>query len=554
MTMKKKLLTTLSVVLILGLAALGILAYLTDTAENVNVMTLGNVSIEQHEYQRATNDDGTYKTDTIDNQTSYVLEDFDQGKALLPSAINTTTWEGWDWDTTTTVRMSQVGSYGGMQVFKEASNAQDKFVVVKNTGKTDAYVRTLVAIEAGSTDGLLVGSSYHSNWNKNNVGIVEIDGNNYYVYEYIYKGAQNGDGSWLRHANGVLTAGDTAYPNLSQVYIKSEATNEDCAAIDGNGNGTLDILVLSQAVQAEGFDTAAAALTAGFGEATVANVQAWFNGTKIPGIVYTAEEAQAALDNAKAGDVIKLAPGVDYGTLYFRANPDHSNTTLEDIADAYRYNYNRSIENITVVGAYGATVDAIVFETGALPGDQNNRVTVKNLVIDGIEFTDELTVGTYGYNAPIFIVTSNATVDGLTVKNCKLIGDNSKLNLVYLYGADGSKNVTISGNTVEGIARLCELRGTENVTITDNTIKDTAEHGILLAGYGYGGDVTITGNTADGINDRFVRMSGAENANVVIRNNTITNYSGKDEDYIKVTDAEGIVINESKVIENNTKN
>ena len=49
MTMKKKLLTTLSVVLILGLAALGILAYLTDSDSDVNVMTLGNVDIEQEE-------------------------------------------------------------------------------------------------------------------------------------------------------------------------------------------------------------------------------------------------------------------------------------------------------------------------------------------------------------------------------------------------------------------------------------------------------------------------------------------------------------------------
>ena len=49
MTMKKKLLTTLSVVLILGLAALGILAYLTDKDYDTNTMTLGNVDIEQHE-------------------------------------------------------------------------------------------------------------------------------------------------------------------------------------------------------------------------------------------------------------------------------------------------------------------------------------------------------------------------------------------------------------------------------------------------------------------------------------------------------------------------
>ena len=264
-------------------------------------------------------------------------------------------------------------------------------------------------------------------------------------------------------------------------------------------------------------------------------------------IVTNAAEAQAALDNATAGTIIKLAPGVNYGTLKFRANPGHSNTTLEDIADAWAYNYNRSIEDITILGATGAKVDGIIFETGAQPGDCNNRVTVKNLVIDGIEFTDALTASAAGYNAPVMITTSNATVDGLTVKNCKLIGNNAKLNLVYLYGADGAKNVTLTGNTVDGIARLCELRGTENVTITGNTIKNTAEHAMLLSGSGYSGNVTITNNTAYGINNRFVRMAGAGDAAVVIKDNTITNYLGKDADYIKVTDSTG-----TPVIENNT--
>ena len=255
-----------------------------------------------------------------------------------------------------------------------------------------------------------------------------------------------------------------------------------------------------------------------------------------------AEAAQAALDNATAGTVIKLHPGVNYGTLKFRANPGHSNTTLDEIADAYRYNYNRSIKNITIIGADGAKVDGFKFETGALPGDCNNRVTVNNLVIDGVEFTDVFTPGTEGYTAPIMITTSNATIDGLTVKNCKLIGDNSKLNLVYLYGADGSKNVSLINNKVEGIARLCELRGTENVTLTGNVIKNTYEHAMLLAGGGYAGNVTITGNTADGIRDRFVRMAGAGDAEVVIKNNTINNYQGADADYIKVTDGTNVTI------------
>ena len=117
--MKKILTLVAALSLVASLAVGGSIAYLQDTDQAVNVMTLGNVYIEQIEQERA--EDGT-------------LQDFTQAKPLLPSAINTTTWEGWDWDTTI-VRMTQVGSYGGMQVFA-GKNAQDKFVTVQSTGKS----------------------------------------------------------------------------------------------------------------------------------------------------------------------------------------------------------------------------------------------------------------------------------------------------------------------------------------------------------------------------------------------------------------------------------
>ena len=91
MKLKNILLSGLSLVLVAALAIGGTFAYLQDDDSDVNVMTLGNVKIEQNEYERVVNDSGTYKTETIDNVTSYVLKDFTQGKPLLPSAINTTT-------------------------------------------------------------------------------------------------------------------------------------------------------------------------------------------------------------------------------------------------------------------------------------------------------------------------------------------------------------------------------------------------------------------------------------------------------------------------------
>ena len=269
---KKKIISLCLVVCLLATAIGSTLAYFTDTAKNTNTMTLGNVDIAQWEYERELNEDGSYKTDTIDGQNSYVLTGFTQDKPLLPIVGDPSTGDaGWD---QTTVRMSKVGSYGGMRVFA-GKNAQDKFVVVENTGKTDAYVRTLVAIECGDTDGDLIGVSYHTTWEKNDCLIAEINGNNYLVIEYVYQGAQLSDGSW-RHAGGALKAGQMAYPSLSQVYLKAVATNEDMTKLDGNKNGKLDILVLSQAVQAAGFENAQTALDTAFGVVDATNVAEWF--------------------------------------------------------------------------------------------------------------------------------------------------------------------------------------------------------------------------------------------------------------------------------------
>lgn len=395
--MKKILSIALVLVLLAGIAVSGTMAYLTDTDSDVNVMTLGNVDIEQHEYQRAENADGTFKTDTIDDQTSYVLEDFEQAKALLPIVGDPSTGAaGWD---ATIVRMTQVDSYGSMDVFA-GKNAQDKFVTVENTGKSDAYVRTLVAIEVGDAAADLIGTSYHKTWTKNDVGTVEIDGVNYFVCEYVYAGGQLSDGSW-RHENGVLPAKDTTYPNLSQVYLKSVATNEDMVAIDGNGNGMLDILVLSQAVQTAGFETAAEALEAAFpkGENN-ANVAEWFegviednadapvdtwDGTADTTSWYNANDAELTLSTAEA--VAGLAELVNGGNTF-------EGKTIKLDADLDLKGENWTPIGSKEEGKYftgtfdgnGHTVSGLKIESGdyvAFIGAAKDA-TIKNVTVEGI--------------------------------------------------------------------------------------------------------------------------------------------------------------------------
>ena len=431
MKLKNILLSGLSLVLVAALAIGGTVAYLQDEDSDVNVMTLGNVKIEQHEYERVI-ENGEYKTETIDNQTSYVLQPFTQGKALLPivgdpnEPGNSPAYAGWD---DTIVRMTQVDSYGSMNVFA-GKNAQDKFVTVENTGKTDAYVRTLVAIECGSGDVNLIGSSYHSNWSKNAVGKVEINENTYYVYEYIYKGASDGS----RHVGGVLPAGDTAYPNFSQVYIKSAATNEDMVALDGNGNGTLDILVISQAVQAAGFANAEAALNAGFGDITTTN-HPWAgegNAPVIPVTVATADELIAALENGKGvvlTDDVKIDPaGMSnaYGTTGINVKNgqtiDGNGNTL-DIKGAggtWDSGINTTgglIKNLTVTGSFrGIFINH--------NSSYSETVVLENVIIDGTTYTISCDQGMNqnfeAYNSTFNGWTSYAaTLGNAKFENCK---------------------------------------------------------------------------------------------------------------------------------------
>jgi len=260
----------------------GTMAFFTDTDSAKNTMTLGSVKIEQKEYEREKNDDGSYKTGTVDNLTSYMLKEFTQDKPLFPivgdpnepgDSSNGYAYAGWD---PITVRFSQKGSYGGMQVFA-GKNAQDKFVTVTNTGKSPAYVRTLVAIEIGEGDPNLIMTSRHSTWTDASDVIATIDGKKYIVNEFVYAGGELSDGSW-RHEKGILPANDTTYPSLCQIYLKSKTTNEDIIAIDGEqGDGKLNILVLSQACQVEGFENAQTALDTAFGDVTADNAAEWFD-------------------------------------------------------------------------------------------------------------------------------------------------------------------------------------------------------------------------------------------------------------------------------------
>lgn len=257
--MKKKLTMCLSIALIVVMAICGTLAYLTSEDGDVNVMTLGGVEIDQIEKERTEQSDENTSADNV--------QDFTQNKPLYPAVYDEITWAdgGYqEWPTG-----------GSNQLFNDdIANVQDKAVFIENTGKSDAYVRTWFAFEAGDMtvdeidNGLIHWNRNTDHWHWTDFSddmTAEIDGVKYYLRVATYTGNAGEDKEV--HVNGVLPMEETTRPSLLQIFFGKEVTNEDIEAF----GDTYEILAFSQAIQTEGFEDPIVALNTGFGEAIAAN-------------------------------------------------------------------------------------------------------------------------------------------------------------------------------------------------------------------------------------------------------------------------------------------
>ena len=87
--MNRKLFLILALVLSLALGLGTTLAYLTDTDGAVNVMTLGDVSIEQHEYERIENEDGSYSYSEVSSYSPLTYANNMLGKPTTKESLKT---------------------------------------------------------------------------------------------------------------------------------------------------------------------------------------------------------------------------------------------------------------------------------------------------------------------------------------------------------------------------------------------------------------------------------------------------------------------------------
>lgn len=256
--MKKRIVTIALVVALVAIAAVGTLAYFTDTDNATNTFTVGNVKIDLIEKER----DGNGGT-----------KDFTQGKKLYPI----------------------VGSAQGEKDalgMPIAKNYVDKMVTIQNTGTEKAYIRAYFAIPSALDDGYetfnaglnvlhfnfgnkvengVVTSTEGAEWiwthgSKWNYFETTIDGIKYNVYFADYYQA--------------VDAGITTEQLIQGVYLdksfdikdgKCYAFGNEVTLDDGWDWGNVKCPVFAVACQAEGFDNAADAINAAFG----ANYNPW---------------------------------------------------------------------------------------------------------------------------------------------------------------------------------------------------------------------------------------------------------------------------------------
>ena len=249
--MKKKIVSLALAVCLIAIAAVGTLAYFTDKDAETNTFTVGNVAIDLIEQERGANG----------------LQEFTQDKVLMP-IVGSAQGEKDDF---------------GQPV---AANYIDKIVTIKNTGKSAAYVRAYFAIPAALDDGYETFNAganiLHFNFGnvKTDNGLVSTEGvqwnwmhgNKWNYFETtIDNVAYN---VYFADYYQTLAAGATTEQFVSGVYLDSHVDMDaqgnyiDTRFPDADLsilNGSVKCPVFAVAVQADGFDSAAAAVDAAFG-------------------------------------------------------------------------------------------------------------------------------------------------------------------------------------------------------------------------------------------------------------------------------------------------
>jgi len=497
---KRTLMMMIALVASLAMAVTGTLAYLSDTDSDVNVMTLGNVDITQHEMKRK---EGIAYNATLEEGD---LVPFTDGIKLYPAYP--VHGAAGDYTAAPNDDLLKWGPYvhtgtagNGLWNPEKLVGAVDKFVFVENTGSSPAYFRTLIAFER--PEGVKIGEpsqGAHIMINVNGSELytdtlkdtITVDGVQYDVIEYVYEDP--------------LEPGEWSHPSLLQVVMTHHATNKEMELL----GDTYEILVLSQAVQVENLNTlgAAGALDAAFGKVDVDNATKWFS--EMEGLpvstASTAEELADALAN-EGGSIVLTKDITVTSTLNV---PKDKNVVLNLNGNDLSYVVKNGTKAAAIISNNGtmeiAGEGTISFtaenpDLGEIPSYATNTITNTGTLTIGKGVT--VTNGSAG--GASYAVDNHGifTLDGGT-----LIGDRCALR-VAKYNQDNVVFVMNDGVVKAQTPAWIQLPGSDSnvapnisVTINGGTFKSTkdpssADNDVMYT-YSFGNSHANTSITING--------------------------------------------------------
>lgn len=249
---------------------------------------------------------------------------------------------------------------------------------------------------------------------------------------------------------------------------------------------------------------------------------------------------------------------------------DHSKTPVS-FTDADEFNahmadqkwhsvprYTRAIDNLTIVGQEGVTVEGILISSGHV--HRGNSPQIKDPVLDkdcdGYYLTQKLSNITFtniDFTGKVEINTSNAdtVIDGVTFDECTFnINNTAAGNQALRYYNENNngnvKNLTVKNCAFNSCYQGVYTSNTNGITITGCQFNTTAHNAIALQSTTHGAvnykSVVIENNTFTKIGDRIIRFGEIDaDTQLTIKNNTATESGDSDGEIMKaVSLADGI--------------
>lgn len=258
--MKKKIFAICLVVALAATAIIGgTLAYFTDTDAATNTFTAGSVAIDLIEQERGENG----------------LQGFTQDKTLMPIVGSA---------------QGEKDQYGQ----PVAKNYVDKIVTIKNTGKSDAYIRAYFAIPSDLDDGE---ETFNASMNVLHFNFGNKKAGNDFTTTFGKEWLWQENGAWKYFETEIDSVMYNVYYADYATPVAPNATTEQFVSgvyldksVDKKGDdwyafgqkltfegktdmNNISCPVVAVAVQADGFDDAATAVETAFG----ANFNPWAN-------------------------------------------------------------------------------------------------------------------------------------------------------------------------------------------------------------------------------------------------------------------------------------